>query len=313
MNPLDIVSQTKFDNDLGQVIAQNDMFKIKADSELPIGYGSTFDYMGLVRVVAIGTKCRSSDGFIRGRDFTTALVALYHEIGHARQVEYEFNKQNDLSMVLAVNHFAQKCSVSYYDVQRMDAGNYTKHPTEIAAQYYGLRMAYRHLSKTVDPESANTLICDYVNNKVDLGFIPVDKSNPYTDVSQIFDKYNEVFNKCVRKHRSFNPHSNCGDTYDKFGTTKMTMMLQNPRTSGLRQDIILTKLFLDTSEEGGRLRDIEIGKNLVKAIGNVDFDKVTTPIVGNKHVSAVSRIDLDTLVPASYDNKNKSDNGFGFG
>ena len=69
MNPLDIVSQTKFDNDLGQAIAQNDMFKIKADSELPIGYGSTFDYMGSLRVVAIGTKCRSSDGFIRGRDF----------------------------------------------------------------------------------------------------------------------------------------------------------------------------------------------------------------------------------------------------
>lgn len=174
-------------------------------------------------------------------------------------------------------------------------------------------MAYRHLSKTVDPESANALICDYVNNEVDLGFIPVDKNNPYTDANQIFDKYNEVFNKRVREHRPFNPHSNCGDTYDKFGTTKMTMMLQNPRTSGLRQDIILTKLFLDTSEEGRRLRDIEIGKNLVKAIGNVDFDKVTTPIVGNKHVPAVSRIDLDTLVPASYDNKNKFDNGFGFG
>lgn len=309
MEPCDIVLQNKFDNHLRKVLEENGTFFITLDDKVTIGFGCMQDYVGRVDEIVVGTKCENFDGLIRGRDLTTAIVALYHEIGHARQLKYEFEKQTDLSAVLAVNHFARKSSTSYYDVEHGDDGNYVKQPSEIAAQYYGLNMAYRYPSKNIDPESANTLICDYINNEVNFNFIPVDKNNPYTDVNDIFEKFNDVFNENIYKHRSFNPHSRYETVYNDIGSPKITAMLAAPTTSGLRQDIILTKLFLTKTEEGEHLQQIDFGKRIVTAVQNIDFDRVATPFTGQRHVPAVQRVDLSTILPQVEVAKNDKDRG----
>lgn len=309
MKSCNLVLQYEFDAHIRKIKKDNNAFFIIFNDNVTIGFGCMRDYIGHVNEIVVGTKCENSDGLIRGRDLTTTLVALYHEIGHARQVRYEFEKQTDLSAVLAVNHFARKSSTSYYDVEHGDDGNYVKQPSEIAAQYYGLNMAYRYLSKNIDPESANTLICDYINNEVNFNFIPVDKNNPYTDVNDIFEKFNDVFNESIYKHRFFDPRSRYETVYNDIGSPKITAMLAAPTTSGLRQDIILTKLFLTKTEEGEHLQQIDFGKRIVKAVQNIDFDKVATPFVGQRHVPAVQRVDLSTILPQVKVAKNDKDRG----
>lgn len=306
----DIISYSDFTKYVNKVIDTCE-FVITMSPTRPIGDGSTRNYCGRVEEICIGTNFKSNSSITYG-DFTTELVALYHEIGHARQIKYEFEKQNDLSMVLAVNHFAQRCSASYYAVDDMEKGNYATHLTEIAAQYYGLNTAYRFLEENFDSESANTLICDYVNNEIATNFVPVNKHNPYTYANDIFEKYNDVFNDCIYKHRPFALCSKYIDTYSKFGTPKITAMLVAPTTSGLRQDIILTKLYLIKSDEGEHLRQIDFGKRIVKAVGRIDFDKVSTPFKGNQHVPAVQRVDLSTILPQVSHDKGKSDSDYGF-
>lgn len=292
MKSNDTISVEKFKNYINDTKNQNSYLKIITSESDYIGDGRTYDHYGQTDAIIIGTKQIDETQPLKYSDLTTTLVALYHEVGHARQVNYEFKKKSDLSTILALNHYARKCSSAYYDVDNLDEGNYSTHTSEIAAQYYGLQMTYRQLSKNIDSESANQLICDYINNEVASNFIPVDKNNPYTNVQDIFDKYNDVFNENIYKHREFKPNKHVNDVYNCSGNNLTTLQLQAPTTSGLRQDAILAGIYIEKSSEKEYF-----DTGVAEALNNIPFDDIKKPITGNKHVPAVSRINLNSLLP----------------
>lgn len=297
----DRMTQDEYDNFIDLAITKNNAFKTIVSKHDLSGCGSTCDHYGNVEKIIIGTKQHNPDAPLTYADLTSTLIAFYHEMGHARQVQHVFKEKTDLSTVLALNHYARKCSSAYYgaDEYMVNAsGNYAKHPDEIAAQYYGLALAYDYLSENIDPESANMLICDYINNEVGADYIPVDKNNPYTNATDILDKFNEVFNEKIYEHRSFEPKNNRpDDVYYQHGNHYKTLMLQSPRTSGLQQDAILTKLYMEHSCEKGYFRKTGMKSYLIHALDNIDFSKIVVPVTGKRHVPAVQKVNLDELLP----------------
>lgn len=297
----DQITQDEYDNFIDLAITKSNAFRTIVSKRDLSGCGSTCDYYGNVEKIIIGTKQHNPDTPLTYADLTSTLVAFYHEMGHARQVQHIFKEKTDLSTVLALNHYARKCSSAYYGADEYAAntsGNYAKHPGEIAAQYYGIALAYDYLSENIDPESANTLICEYINNEVGADFIPVDKNNPYTNVNDILDKFNEVFNESIYNHRSFEPKNNRpDDVYYKHGKHYKTLQLQSPRTSGLQQDAILTKLYMEQSCEKGYFRKTSLKSYLIHALDDIDFDKIDIPVAGKRCVPAVRDLNLDEWLP----------------
>ena len=288
-----IISAKKQQEYVANIVITDKKYKDNGETEnYYIGNGHTEDYYGRADRIVIGIKQIDETQPLTYGDLTTTLIALYHEVGHARQVNYEFKKKSDLSTVLALNHYARKCSSVYYDVNNLDEGNYSTHTSEIAAQYVGLNMAYTYLSEHLDEKSANQLICNYVNNEVASNFIPVDKNNPYTNVQDIFNKYNDVFNESIYKHREFKPNKHVDDVYNRFGNNLTTLQLQAPTTSGLRQDAILAGIYIEKSSEKEYF-----DTGIAEALSNISFNDIKKPITGNKHVPAVSRINLNGLLP----------------
>lgn len=74
------------------------------------------------------------------------IVGIFHEVcGHGGQILNEFQKDTPLSRVLAANHYACKGSPYYYDGFMKGSDRYKRQPTEIAAQYAGIREARSYL------------------------------------------------------------------------------------------------------------------------------------------------------------------------
>ncbi len=303
------IGNVAFEKHITNIKNKNSYFKIATTNDLYIGNGQTFDHFGEIDIILIGKKQMHPENELTYGDLTSSLVAMYHEIGHARQVKFEFKEKSDLSTVLALNHYARKCSSAYYDTSNFNDGNYPTHTSEIAAQYFGLKMTYGYLTENFDAQTANDLICDYVNNEVGANFIPVDKNNPYTDVYDIFETYNDVFNDVVYKHRNFNTDNQTHvDVYEKFGNRLTTAHLSLPTTTGLQQDAILTNIYSKHSSEKEYFAKFGMDNHIVKALDGIELNKVNNLITGKRHVPAVARINLDTLLP----DRSISDDSYGF-
>ena len=150
------------------------------------------------------------------REALAPTVACFHEVcGHGGQWRNEANKDTPLSRVLLLNDLACKSSYQYYGVNPLHGEptpRYFEQPHEIAAQYMGLKMTQKFLSVVYDGETADKSLCEYVNLRVASGNefitalddyhteIPADgrrpyikPSEPFTSMSQVYDRFQETF------------------------------------------------------------------------------------------------------------------------
>ena len=127
-----------------------------ASSTPPIGldatmtmYSSKIQHDAYSTTYFVGTKELFEDGveFELGRAMIP-VVGLFHEVcGHGGQIRNEFEKSTPLSQVLALNYYACRSSVYYYDNGDTNfSEQYRWQPNEIAAQYMGIKSARTYLS-----------------------------------------------------------------------------------------------------------------------------------------------------------------------
>lgn len=169
----------------------------------------------------------------------------------------QFQKTDDLSKVLALNYYA--CSGSGYYYEGSDGSQYWKQPYEIAAQYMGIKSAYKYLELQCGSDEANDLICGYVNLRVEMDSEFVHPKKPYSDVESILRDFNHEFRKQVHAHRQYDArgcrkyHDSLADCMKRYRDNSFVTKVSNLR-DGLFQDAILAAAYIDVEDYNGRIR-----------------------------------------------------------
>lgn len=149
-------------------------------------------------------------------------VTCFHEVcGHGGQWRHEVQKDTQLSKVLLLNDLACKSSNEYYGVDSYymtPTQQYFEQPHEIAAQYMALKMTQKLLTAIYDEGTANKLLCEYVNLRIESGnsFIPppdnyemqipadgrkpyMKPTEPFTSMANVYDQFQKTFVEQVFK------------------------------------------------------------------------------------------------------------------
>lgn len=228
-------------------------------------YGNTDDYVYYCEP-KIGIKDFKGHPDV---DFPLEFVAMpvvnmCHEVyGHCTQVDKQFERASPMNRVLALSHYACQSSAHYYgtygDGRVYD--RYFKHPHEIASQYAGIRMADRFLTEIYDQDTANDMLCSYVNYRVskDSEFVSPDK--PYVSVSDILDDFDKAFRKCALAHREYDYNKDYGPGY----ASELCLYAkerQDPKyvsrmehcQNGMKQDWIAASIYLARNDHNHLIR-----------------------------------------------------------
>lgn len=235
----------------------------------------TDDYMKNISI-DIGTKGLNTDEEYSDYEAMIPIVGIFHEIAHASQIHDRFKKSDKLSKVLAVNYLAGQCSREYYYGPNLQ--NYYKQSYEIAAQFVGLHMAQSFCSYRFGNETAEKLIINYVNNRIeaDSGYIKFKHNKPYTSLEDIYDAFDEAFVKSTTQHRKFDAKraNNGFDTYSDYIRSHdiSNMFYLSNFASGLRQDVILSAIYVAEVDVN------DVLKNNVPAIENITVSDSLNPL-----------------------------------
>lgn len=206
---------------------------IDLDPSLPCGYGSTIEDPDLgvsfqIGVAGLkGNHKRLSNGVAM-----VPIGALFHEVcGHGGQLKYEFNKDDDLSTLLALNCYARHSAPAYYMGKEAAESNvdqfterYSRQPYEIAAQYMSLvsmRSCLPSLWQEIENEDGKVvkgspeyrdqkaakytdrMICAYVNHRMRCKSEFVHRPFPFTSVDDILRSFENKFLECADAHRKY--------------------------------------------------------------------------------------------------------------
>lgn len=195
------------------------------------------------------------------------IVGLFHEVcGHGGQLKHEFNKDTELSKVLALNHYACNASDNYYGI--VD-GNVTRQyysqPKEIAAQYMGIKCAYRFLSQEYSEAEANDMLCKYVNYRMKNDSECIATGKYYTSVDDVLFDFDKEFKKQVYAHRKYGLDNN----YDMLAVysnsrdlgSKLKIRVVSCQ-NGMKQDWMMTSIYLDEYDKNDRIKTKSALKNI---------------------------------------------------
>lgn len=133
-----------------------------------VGQGIAFDSMDQKFYAKVGIKGLSDikvgfSRYVSDLNFTRVVVSLYHEYRHLynASVGYQGVTDNpDDDILLSLSYLAKQGNEGYY------LDGYSKCLYEIDAEYSGVDDAYDYL-KSMFPEKADKMICEYVNWRVD--------------------------------------------------------------------------------------------------------------------------------------------------
>lgn len=126
----------------------------------------------------------------------SAVISLFHEcFGHGCQVLYEYQNKRLLSRILTINTFACECALYYKENPLKE---YFNQPSEIAAQYSGIKKAFEFYKKELSQNEAETLICYYVNERIRQNkdqFISYEnlKTKEFNSLEEILQAFNQEF------------------------------------------------------------------------------------------------------------------------
>lgn len=285
-------------------------YNIELDKTLHSGFGSqrlmsdgSLRYKAGVKELVENLNSRFSI-----HEALAPTVACFHEVcGHGGQWRNEARKGTPLSQVLLLNDIACKSSFLYYGVDSSYSKpmpHYFKQPHEIAAQYMGLKMTQKFLSAIYDKETADKLLCEYVNLRIASGneFItapddyhmetPADGRKPYMkptepfiSMSQVYERFQETFVKQVFQPVNYKVARNSMDfagyhiNSEKWPWERIQDRKQiNQITDRLTQAYVLSGIWLEQHEYGTWIRKLpvfehmEFPENITDLIHNTPDD-----------------------------------------
>lgn len=143
-------------------------YRVSLDSSMGVGFARTYDFdengcKSLIGIKGLSDIKIGLSRYVSDLNFTRAIVALFHEDRHACNVLRGYagvtgNKGDDI--LLSLSYLAKQGNEGYY------LDGYSKCLYEIDAEHSGVDDAYDYL-KSMFPEKADKMICEYVNWRVD--------------------------------------------------------------------------------------------------------------------------------------------------
>lgn len=229
------------------------MYKAECDDSIPITA-----YIGVEELMT------DPDAAYPLGEAMIPVIHLFHEVyGHGYQFQEEFQKETPLSQILALNHYACVASpVYYFGKEFSDWDQYLNHPNEIAAEYAGVKAAYRYLSSWWNDRDANAAVCSYLNYKVKAHSSCLRPDEPYQSVNDALLDFDRTFQDNIYRHRFYSVDDSYKQRqYDVIGRyvarTKNAYLPHSieQKTNGLKQDQVLTSMYLYMEDCFRRIKD----------------------------------------------------------
>lgn len=210
------------------------------------------------------------------------IVGLFHEVcGHGGQIKREFGKDTELSKVLALNHYACKCSNNYYGIVDGDVTRqYYSQPKEIAAQYMGIKCAYKFLSQEYSESEANDMLCKYVNYRMVNDSECIATGKQYESVDDVLFDFDKEFKKQVYAHRKYA----LNDNYDMLALylksrdlgSKLKVRVASCQ-DGMKQDWMMASVYLAETDKNDRIKAKPVFKNINMSVSEA-FGYIIPPV-----------------------------------
>lgn len=177
-------------NEYVRIIDKNN-FHIDLLDDNCLGEGTTRSDNGQLIFSSVGIDKLFLQNEISDCDFTSGMVAIFHENRHVEQLNEIHQSTEEYTKPLKYSYYAMQCCIDY------GVDNYFNSPREIEAELYGVYWAHHTLCDTFGCEKANSMICEYVNLRMDNDVSFVHLKQKYTSVSCIIIS---LCHTCYRKH-----------------------------------------------------------------------------------------------------------------
>lgn len=153
-------------------------------------------------------KLGDKTSYIKDGNFVAALDTLFHESRHlkCKLLSYEnCNKTFNEKVLLNCTSLAS-VNDNYYNM------NYLDMPFEIDAEQFGINKAYSFLHDICEIPSAERIILNYVNDRINLEYrhftreryiLMMPDENTYMSLNEVNDKFNEQFADSLKVKRVY--------------------------------------------------------------------------------------------------------------
>ena len=247
-----------------RIISKNN-FSIGLAKEDCLGEGTTRSDNGELLFATIGVDKLFLQSSISDCDFTSGMVAIFHENRHVEQLIEIHESTKEYTKPLKYSYYAMQCCVDY------GIDNYFTSPREIEAELYGVYWAHHTLRDMFGCEKANSMICEYTNNRVDNDVSFVHPKQKYTSVNDIFRDLADVYEESMTVQRTYdNAESKYGLNFAKPLFDAYPRLLRTMKHNvGWKQDRILSGIYLN-QKQNSYIRDSYHG------LSSVDWNFDTT-------------------------------------
>lgn len=249
----------------------------------------------------IGTKelYEDSDKEWNTAEAMVPIVGLFHEVcGHGGQIIRELDDDKPLSKVLALNYYACKSSVKYYgfDKNGLPTEQYYHQPHEIAAQYMGIKTAYKFLKRYFSPDEASDMLIEYVNYRIEHDSEFIHTKKDYKHIDEVLSDFDREFQNQVKRHREYdldNPCHDCISTYsnDRNYGCKLISKVSKCQ-DGMKQDWMMSTIYIAERDSNYCIRGRPVFKNMDLSVEKA-FEFGTPPVKPKPKKQNLRLIELD--------------------
>ena len=214
--------------DLSDILFNNHDILCDFEDELSISTAKTYrNADGYAISVNIGiceiSKAKRSFPYVKqpvisDEDFVNVIINMYHEQMHCIQKNQLFRNvnSNEHTIAQAIQEIACVDNPDYY----FNDGNYFINANEVQAEEYGVLKGYEYLLKAfpdIDSKQLETIILNVVNGKMQATSYFVNRSEPFTSLSEVEDAFDEAYVASFEtKRRYFVKARSTNDVVKKF-------------------------------------------------------------------------------------------------
>lgn len=251
-------------------------------SDMSIAQAETQDDYIIAHNIGVKELVEQSDEDWSIEQAMIPIVGLFHEVcGHGGQIKHEFYKDSELSKVLALNHYACKCSDNYYGiVNGCPTRQYYSQPKEIAAQYIGVKCAYKFLSQEYSEAKANDILCRYVNYRIGNNSECIAAGKHYEFIDDVLSDFDREFRKQVYAHRKYGLDNNYDELvrYSELNGLGSKLKIRVALCQdGMKQDWMMASIYLDEYDKNDRIKTKPALKNINMSVSEA-FNYIVPPV-----------------------------------
>ena len=215
-----------------------------------LGEGTTRSDNGQLIFSSVGIDKLFLQDKISDCNFTSGMVAIFHENRHVEQLSEIHESVEEYTKPLKYSYYAMQCCIDY------GTDNYFNSPREIEAELYGVYWAHHTLCDMFGCEKANSMICEYVNFRMDNDVSFVHPKQKYTSVDDIFTDLADAYEASITSQRTYdNVESKYGLNFAKPLFDIYPRLLNTMKHSvGWKQDRMLAGVYLN-QKQNAYIRD----------------------------------------------------------